>query len=118
MPSACFAILLPREADYKILGYYLKHSEIDFEVEIAKSLRERANLSVDIPDLSKKRDDIVREARSALRKEDFHSAYIYYKRAGELSKKLMQTEKEEEYTLKSKALQDFYQAEQRFQKKK
>jgi len=30
----------------------------------------------------------------------------------------MQTEKEEEYTLKPKALQDFYQAEQRFQKKK
>ena len=90
MPSAYFAILLPREA----------------------------SLSVDIPDLSKKRDDIVREARSALRKEDFHTAYTYYKRASELSKKLMQTEKEEEYTLKSKALRDFYQAEQRFQKKK
>ena len=110
-----------KSLDYEKAGkLFNKAAEVAEElkiIDIAKSLRERASLSVDIPDLSKKRDEIVREARSALRKEDFHAAYTYYKRASELSKKLMQNEKEEEYALKSKALQDFYQAEQRFQKK-
>ncbi|TFG25063.1 MAG: hypothetical protein EU529_02140 [Promethearchaeota archaeon] len=110
-----------KSLDYERAGkLFNKAAEVAEELKVrdlAKSLRERASLSVDIPDLSKKRDEIVREARSALRKEDFHAAYTYYKKASELSKKLMQTEKEEEYTLKSKALQDFYQAEQRFQKK-
>ncbi|TFG00172.1 MAG: hypothetical protein EU540_05630 [Promethearchaeota archaeon] len=110
-----------KSLDYERAGkLFNKAAEVAEELKVrdlAKSLRERASLSVDIPDLSKKRDEIVREARSALRKEDFHAAYTYYKKASELSKKLMQNEKEEEYTLKSKALQDFYQAEQRFQKK-
>jgi len=88
------------------------------EKELAQSLNERAKLSFNIPDLTKKRDNIVKEARNALRNENFHSAYIFYLRAAELSKELMQTEKEEEYRLKSKALQDIYLFEERMRKKK
>lgn len=88
------------------------------EKELAKSLNERAKLSFNIPDLTKKRDNIAKEARSALKNENFHSAYIFYLRAAELSKELMQPEKEEEYSLKSKALQDIYLLEERLRKKK
>lgn len=47
------------------------------EMELAKSLKERAKLSFNIPDLTKKRDNIAKEARSALKNENFHSAYIF-----------------------------------------
>lgn len=87
------------------------------EIDLAKSLRERVKLSVIIPDLAKKREEIVKEARNALKKEDFYNAYIYYKRASEISKELMQPNQDEEYALKSKALQDFYNADQKFKKK-
>ena len=87
------------------------------EINLAKSLRERAKLSVKIPDLTKKREEIVKDARNALKKEDFYNAYIYYKRASEISKELMQPDQDEEYALKSKALQDFYNADQKFKKK-
>ena len=100
---------------------YLKAAEVAEELlekELAKSLNERAKLSFNIPDLTKKRDNIVKEARSALKNENFHSAYIFYLRAAELSKELMQPEKEEEYSLKSKALQDIYLFEERMKKKK
>ncbi|MFX0069666.1 MAG: hypothetical protein ACFFAO_01040 [Candidatus Hermodarchaeota archaeon] len=89
-----------------------------YEIDLAESLEERAKLSNNIPDLSKKRDTIVKEARAALRNENFHSAYLFYLRAAELSKHLMQSEKEEEYMLKSKALQDIYLFEENLRKKK
>jgi len=92
-------------------------SEELLEVDLAQSLIERSDLSLNIPDLTKKREDLIKEARNALKKEDFHASYVYYKKASDLSKKLMQPDKEEEYALKSKALQDFYQADQRFKKK-
>ncbi len=88
-----------------------------FEKDLAKDFNERAKLSIDIPDLTKKRDEIIKEARNAIKKEDFRAAFINYKKASDLSKKLMQPDKEEEYGLKSKALQDFYQVDQRFKKK-
>ena len=88
------------------------------EEELASSLRERAKLSINIPDLTKKREETIKEARNALKKEDFYNAYIYFKKASEISKELMQPEKDEEYALKSKALQDFYHADQKFKTKK
>jgi len=87
------------------------------ETDLANSLKERATLSIKIPDLTKKREEIVKDARNALKKEDFYNAYIYYKRASEISKELMQPDRDEEYALKSKALQDFYNADQKFKKK-
>lgn len=101
--------------------FFMKAADIAeelFDEELAKSLKERAKLSINIPDLMKKREDIIKEARSALRKLDIHAGYIYYKRASEISKELMQPDKDEEYNLKSKALQDFYQADQKFKERK
>lgn len=101
--------------------FFMKAADIAeelFDEELAKSLKERAKLSINIPDLMKKREDIIKEAISALRKLDIHAAYIYYKRASEISKELMQPDKDEEYALKSKALQDFYQADQKFKERK
>ncbi|MFW9990340.1 MAG: hypothetical protein ACFFC3_16990 [Candidatus Odinarchaeota archaeon] len=32
MPMGCFVILLPNDADYKVMGYYFKESKSDFEI--------------------------------------------------------------------------------------
>ena len=32
MPKGCFVILIPTDADYKILGYYFKDKKLKFEV--------------------------------------------------------------------------------------
>ncbi|GAI72141.1 unnamed protein product [marine sediment metagenome] len=48
---------------------------------------------------------------------NFHSAYISYKKASELSKKLVDFNKEEEYRLKSKALEEFYKVDEEYKKK-
>jgi hypothetical protein len=83
-------------------------------VDIAESLKEKANYSNRIPDISKKREKLVQEARSYLRNEDFHSAYLAYKEASDLSKKLVDFEKEEEYRLKSRALEEFYKVDEKY----
>ena len=87
-------------------------------MDIATSLREKGSFSQQIPDLSKEREKIVQEARNALRNEDFHRAYTSYRRASEISKKLIQFDKEEEYRLKSKALEDFYKIDEKYRKTK
>jgi hypothetical protein len=88
-----------------------------YVLDIAESLKEKANFSGIIPNMSKQRDKHVHEARSFLRNEDFHSAYISYKKASDLSKKLVDFDKEEEYRLKSKALEEFYKVDEKYKKK-
>ncbi len=107
--------------DYEKASKFFKRSaEIAEElhlIDIAESLREKANFSGDVPSMAKARDKLVNEARNFLRGEDFHSAYISYKKASELSKKLVDFGKEEEYRLKSKALEEFYKVDEKFKKK-
>jgi hypothetical protein len=110
----------------KILDYekasklFKRASEIAEElyiIDIAESLREKANFSGDVPSMAKARDKLVHEARNFLRGEDFHSAYVCYKKASELSKKLVDFGKEEEYRLKSKALEEFSKVDKKYKKK-
>jgi len=107
--------------DYEKASKFFKRSaEIAEElyiIDIAESLREKANFSGDVPSMAKARDKLVNEARNFLRGEDFHSAYISYKKASELSKKLVDFGKEEEFRLKSKALEEFYKVDEKFKKK-
>ena len=98
---------------------FKKAAEIAEELyllDIAESLKEKANFSGDVPNMSKKRDKHVFDARNFLRNEDFHSAYISYKKASDLSKKLVDFNKEEEYRLKSKALEEFYKVDEKYKK--
>jgi hypothetical protein len=87
-----------------------------YVLDIAESLKEKAAFSGDIPNISKKRDKYVQDARNFLKKEDFHSSYISYKNASDLSKKLVDFNKEEEYRLKSKALEEFYKVDEKYKK--
>ncbi len=87
------------------------------ETELATELRIKAKNSISIPDNTKKLKEAVQKAREALKNEDFNFAYLCYKTAADLSKSLMITEKEEEYSLKAKALQDFHQVDQKYKKK-
>jgi FtsZ-binding cell division protein ZapB len=64
-----------------------------YVIDIAESLKEKANFSEDVPDVSKAREKLVQEARNFLRNENFHSAYISYKKASELSKKLVKSKR-------------------------
>jgi hypothetical protein len=41
-----------------------------------------------------------------------------YRKASEISKKLVQFDKEEEFRLKSKALEDFYKIDEKYSKNK
>ncbi|MFX0140339.1 MAG: hypothetical protein ACFFDN_42255, partial [Candidatus Hodarchaeota archaeon] len=86
-------------------------------IDIAESLNEKASFSGQVPDLSKQRDKAVQDARNYLRNENFHSAYISYKKASELSKKLVEFDKEEEYRLKAKALEEFYKVDEEYKKR-
>ena len=83
-------------------------------IDIADSLKEKANYANKVPDISKNREKLIQDARNFLRNEDFHSAYIAYKEASKLSKKLVDFEKEEEYRLKSRALEDFYKIDKKY----
>lgn len=114
--------LLKKDEFEKAAKNYSKAEEISEELlgkdfEITRTLSERASFCQKIPNLSKKRDKIVEDARDALRNEDFHEAYKLYREASELSKELVQFDKEEEYRLKSKALNDFYQVDQKYKNK-
>ncbi len=105
----------------KAAKFYTKAAEIAeglYIMDIAASLKEKGSFSQQIPDLSKERERIVQEARNALRNEDFHAAYTSYRRASDISKKLVQFDKEEEYRLKSKALEDFYKIDEKYRKNK
>ncbi len=115
------------EAALKALEYekasklFKKAAEIAQELyvlDIAESLKEKANFSGRVPDMSKQRNKYVHDARSFLRNEDFHSAYIAYIKASDLSKKLVDFNKEEEYRLKSKALEEFYKLDEKYKEKK
>ncbi|MHA1147018.1 MAG: hypothetical protein ACTSR8_02120 [Promethearchaeota archaeon] len=88
------------------------------EKELAKSLIEKAESLRKIPMSKQNLERKVQQARNFLRKEQFNAAYIAYKKASEIAKELMLPDEEEEYRLKSKALQDFYQVDQEFKKKK
>lgn len=105
---------LEYEKAAKNFGKAAEIAEEMYVVDIAESLKEKANYSNKIPDISKKREKIIQDARSFLRNEDFHSAYTAYKEASDLSKKLVDFEKEEEYRLKSKALEEFYRIDEKY----
>ena len=111
-----------KSLDYeKAAKFYRKAAEIAealYVMDVATSLKEKAEFLQQIPELSKEREKIVQEARNALRNEDFNTAYLSYRRASEISKKLIQYDKEEEYRLKSKALEDFYKIDQKYRKSK
>lgn len=107
--------------DYeKAVKEYDKSAKLAIEIEeksLADSFKERASVAKQVPSLTKERDEIVMKARNSLRNDDFHSAYVSYREAADLSEKLMEFEKTEEYSLKSKALADFHQADKKYKKK-
>ena len=111
-----------KSLDYeKAAKFYNKAAEIAesfYIMDIATSLKEKGNFSQQTPELSKERERIIQEARNALRNEDFHTAYTQYRRASEISKRLVQFDKEEEFRLKSKALEDFYKIDEKYSKNK
>jgi hypothetical protein len=109
-----------KSLDYvKAAKSYSKAADLAEElyiIDIAASLNDKSKFYQQTPELSKEREKIVEEARSALRNEDFHKAYTLYRKASEISKKLVEFEKEEEYRLKSEALKSFHEVDKKYRK--
>jgi len=82
--------------------------------KIYQELQERVEFAEEVPSITEERDEIAEDAREALKDGQFHQAYLLYLKASKLSKKLIQFDKEEEYRLKAKALNDFSKVDQRF----
>ncbi|MFX1236980.1 MAG: hypothetical protein ACFFAS_11295 [Promethearchaeota archaeon] len=101
----------------KLLKKAADVAEEFLEKDLFKLLKYKSKIANKIPMLNKNREKVIQDAKAAIRGEEFNKAYIYFKRAAEISKQLMEAEKEEEYNLKSKALQDYYNADQKFKKK-
>ena len=110
-----------KSIDYeKAAKFYKRAADIAeslYIIDIAESLNEKASFSEQVPELSKQRDKLVQEARTSLRNDDFHSAYVSFRKASELSKKLVEFEKEEVYRLKAKALEEFYKVDEKYKHK-
>ncbi|MFX1418301.1 MAG: hypothetical protein ACFE9N_05205 [Promethearchaeota archaeon] len=110
-----------KSLDYtKAAKFYLKAGELAenlYIMDIASSLTDKGEFYQQTPELSKERERIVEEARNALKVEDFHTAYISFRKASEISKKLVDFDKEEEYRLKSEALRNFHEIDQKYKKK-
>ncbi|MFX0033622.1 MAG: hypothetical protein ACFE8V_02260 [Promethearchaeota archaeon] len=110
-----------KSIDYeKAAKFYKRAADIAeslYIIDIAESLNEKASFSEQVPELSKQRDKLVQDARTSLRNDDFHSAYVSFRKASELSKKLVEFEKEEEYRLKAKALEEFYKVDEKYKHK-
>ncbi len=106
--------------DYDKAGKFFKKAaeaaEELLETDLSKTLKHKSKISNKIPILRKNRAKMVQDARAAIRTENFHSAYIFFKKAAELSKELMDANKEEEYNLKSQALKDYYTVDQKYRK--
>ncbi|TFF88351.1 MAG: hypothetical protein EU550_01445 [Promethearchaeota archaeon] len=109
-----------KDDDYeKASKTFLKAAEIAEEfllTELTETLKEKAKLSGNVPEMTKNLDVAAQKARNFLKNADFYNAYIWYKKASEIAKILMIPDKLEEYSLKSKALQEIYQIEQKFKK--
>jgi hypothetical protein len=109
-----------KSLDYaKAAKFYLKAGDLAEELyimDIAASLKDKSEFYQETPSLSKEREKFVEEARNALRNEDFHTAYISYRKASDISKKLVEFEKEEEYRLKSEALKSFHEVDKKYRK--
>ncbi len=88
------------------------------ETELANTLKEKASASTKIPISTKGLGKKIQQARDFLRREQFNAAYVAYRKASEMAKELLLPDEEEEFRLKSKALQEFYQVDQKFKKKK
>ncbi|MFX1275525.1 MAG: hypothetical protein ACFFAT_10830 [Promethearchaeota archaeon] len=101
----------------KFFGKAAEVAEDLLEKDLAKTLKHKSKISNKIPLLTKNREKMIQDARAAIRTENFHSAYIFFKKAAELSKELMEADKEEEYNLKSQALKDYYTVDQKYGKK-
>ncbi|UCC20766.1 MAG: hypothetical protein JSV62_05645 [Promethearchaeota archaeon] len=109
-----------KSLDYsKAAKFYLKAGELAenlYIMDIAASLTDKGEFYQQTPELSKEREKIIEEARNALKNEDFHTAYISFRKASEISKKLVEFDKEEEYRLKSEALRNFHEVDQKYKK--
>jgi len=85
-----------------------------YEDKLAKTLEEKAINTRQLPNIIKEREEVAVKARNSLKNDDFHTAYSLYRKAADLSEKLMDFEKSEEYSLKSRALSEFHKIDKKY----
>ncbi|MFX1480255.1 MAG: hypothetical protein ACFFCI_19250, partial [Promethearchaeota archaeon] len=59
MPKGCFVVLIPTDADYKVMGYYFKERETNFEITNDLFLRLNLDHSKNDYDLLKLKEERI-----------------------------------------------------------
>jgi len=107
-----------KNGDYeKAVKKYETASNLALEIheeKLANTLEDRAINAKLLPNIIKEREEVAIKARNSLRNNNFHSAYILYRKAAELSEKLRDFEKSEEFSLKSRALSEFHKIDKKY----
>ena len=85
-----------------------------YEDKLAKTLKEKGINTRQLPNIIKEREEVTEKARNSLKNDDFHTAYLLYRKAADLSEKLMDFEKSEEYLLKSRVLSEFHKIDKKY----
>ncbi len=85
-----------------------------YEDKLVKTLKEKAINTRQLPNIIKEREEVAEKARNSLKNDDFHTAYLLYRKAADLSEKLMDFERAEIYSMKSRALSEFHKIDKKY----
>jgi len=77
------------------------------EKDLESMYKGKIQLAKKTPDLLKKCESLVEQAVNALKKGLFEKAQRAFKKAGDISEELMDSNHAEEYSLKAKALAEY-----------
>jgi len=84
------------------------------EDTLSEFLRDKSKNSQKLPQFIEQRNQVVADARKALREDKFELAAQLFRRAADLSNELLDAQKVEEFSLKAKALQEYASVEKKF----
>ncbi len=86
------------------------------EKDLVSMYKGKIQLAKKTPDLLKKRESLVDQAVTALKKGSFDKAQRAFKKAGDISEELMDSRHAEEYSLKAKALAEYTLVDKKYSK--
>ncbi len=109
-----------RDGDYEKANREFKNSkkfaDILGEKDLVSMYKSKIQLAKKTPDLLKKREALVEQAVTALKKGSFDKAQRVFKKAGDISEELMDSLHAEEYSLKAKALAEYVKVDKKYSK--
>ncbi|OLS13443.1 MAG: hypothetical protein RBG13Loki_2897 [Promethearchaeota archaeon CR_4] len=107
-----------KKGDYeKAARYYQEAADYASELGedgLCEFLRDKSKNSQRLPQFMEQRNQVVADARKALREEKFELSAQLFRRAADISNELLDAQKVEEFSLKAKALQEYASVEKKY----